>query len=1712
MKRKFSTKILAALLAVMMLLTSAPLTALATFNDDDKATVVANAEAKMQEFENMFDANGTSYSNVSPAYTAMVNLQKALDSYQYGTGTKASVDNAINNLNTAMSNMVVFDPNAMTGTATPTFSGTAANRMYDYAGTAYSNVLYAPQATMQSEDTTTENSGKTKFIVHRTWYASDAVLLYTGNTDAVRLPVMMSAVQAGTKDAYSYNKNNRRIWAGYPAKSDQSDHDDWALVGQWHSGEGSNNADFAWCWWAGQWPDSGTKSIHAGYNYATGKPDSLKSGDGSPTSDTIPRTTRSGILGNYKYSESTARFMSNALVLKTAPTGPSANYSLNWCISTGADNNNDATNAAATTQIHVVNYEYLTDAVSKTASGLRSTTLADFSEGGLQNYFSVMDEAKAWNPNTYFNNNTTNGYSTCVADLTNLVDTRIAALPNENTADQYKDSSDYDALRKAMDRRAADYNKGVNTVYTNFDGFAELYRLAMAEMDNVVSNGYKNGTTVKSLADQIENYKLESHIEFVDASQLEMLIDAYNQFQKSLFVSTDACQAVIDNAIAEVWHGELYKKTDALSPADADGVEQDKVDAQVALVAEAIKALRINYTATTLTSEGNWNLSDAIALNANPDNLKDGRPSTDYANYSQFESAVNDGIAHKAVLESQDLISGNPETAYADYEAKVAAYREKIATIVYRYDHLSLSFFIINDGAAAKSAADIYYEIDQNKISDNINRNFYISLRVPGQDNVLIRRGHDAKSVVVGQAQIQYGVAVDGDKRGNYLDSFTLNADDLAFKREICADSGDDLPATSNDIFNYPPQMSISEGFGINNLVVSGYNQYYDAISNSKYGFYAYDEDGTQITDPQPAGDKYTQILSTTTGQSLKGGIFSHSNTSDHAGVVALSGDLYYNAPATTAKADPTVYKNKAELLSAYQGTNVIPQANPVTASHTFGGVYSWAANGGAFGTTAYAGYGFAKSDVAYNIGVTIIEAGDYFDFVALCELIVKNDSDRYTAQTMKAFTDAIASAKSYEYVGKDASIIIGDLNTKYYILRTALNNLVEKTFVVTFITKNAQGKDVTTKINLAYNDTVANHAAEFEKIDLSATYQADNKTWSFSHFTPAFDENAIVRDNITFTAVYEGLTNYIDFGRTDNAITTEYADYINSLIHVASYTYTVDTLKAVADTVAGLKFAAMPNDLTATEENLAAVNAEIASMKAFLDSLSPANVDPAYKDNAVAAEKIRNEAIKAHKADPDQYGVIPEFPVYEEVAITANVTAIGWKYTDTAAIDAAIAEFLSSLKLNDYKIYLNGSAVATLPYGTAVIVNSDGTVRQDVNNTDDSDASCSVVNWKYSFAAPSTNNTATPSKYYITAPSVGFKVQGDTYLTTENTQGAENTYVVKVVATTGNVIDVAVTTGSYTLPTAPNYAFYSFNGYTMNGSPVSGTISVDKNVTIVANYTAEAEATYEIASFDTYDGWLEDSGVKIEQYAYNELVDLENADAYCWVKAQFDGDFSHYTVLYYGSHYAFYACENVLYGDDHDGFAIVPLPKDEFEKLILGQSTIYKEFDSSLGRYVAHTEYVQDTDHIYAPDGTPILAETVEPSVAVFALQLPQLAPQTTCLDSQKMVKDAVGNKLRFTIIGTFVISEGYEIVENGFLFAPKTMNPSAMTLENAGNGYFRYKAPRYTSGDQFTSDITYAAGFDFTYVAYSIVKAPDGTLITCYSPTGCQGNTSNI
>lgn len=1615
MKTKLSKRLLSMLLAVMMVVTSIPMMAFTVFADDTDAVTEAMAEYKKA-------MDGTVYKNMTAAYNAYVDAQKALDAFKYGD---VSVDLA------AKANALTTATNAMkqqVWTPVTASNPAAADGSYSSSsltgGDIMSNVLYTYGVSDKAayKNTSTDN---TEFGAQ---YGA-MVFLYDGGTMAcpVNLYYHRSSL-TGT----------RRLRSFRPTTADFS------LVKNWH-GESSST----------------------GYQTGTGSTGVSMTDNDSSVSTNNTRTMQyqsntlyyTGTLGDTEYS----RTITAIEWIGYNNNGKSATTTLD------ANANNSGNTLP---YVYVVNYKTLLDKIDANKSYLSS--VSSYTQGGLASMISAIDMATAVNPAAY---DYAKDQAIAVTNCSNAIKAAAEAFNTTVTADD----ANYQTLRDAMD---ADGVKkvfiGGQNGYTedSWKAFEAAYTNARDLMAGVLTNGYTNGAAAKTYADAVETTygALEMRVSKVDTTELVAAIDKFDKYINMFTKATaDPVIDVLNAAKAAVWgSADNYKVLkEALDDTEAN---RAIVTQQLANIMEAVKSLRISRDFDVEMSDGSMHSYNDLY------NLKNTLNSNDYANYEVFRTAL------VAAEEYADL---HDRTEFYSCEDQLAEYTAEVQKLFDAYNALNYSFLKIPNGTVATVGNQASIETITHGRDKSFNS--YMDFSYPSSATI-IRTTHDASNVVYGEAYTKYSVHVPdnpGKAENNSLDSITINgtaaaADSVSGKYEINSNNGS-TKALSDPNGYYTAGLT-NGVFSLSNFsVVESYN--------NRFNYYGTTAEGNRIDTKIAPNDEYTKMLATTDGTAnapSTGAINIHPSSENMVAYTTLASDVSINLPATQSSTGRADFPKTTTYRLSDDGKE-----------HYFGATYVWTYQPGLY----YSGYSyFSSKHTAQSpqvaLTVEVADISNLVDLVAECDAKVA-EAGKYTEDTWAAFATALENAKKdYDYSGKTASAISGECATRYTNLYNARERLKERTFTATFNYKTANGADTATTVQFNYNQTINDQIAKINAIS-TPNYIADNHTWTFTGWVNAatnepLSNDTVITKDLVYNAKYEGKINLADF-----------TDLINAkdalLGALTDKTFTTADVQAIADEIAEMKYIAYDKaaqDATYADEQ-DAIDAETAKLVELKNGLTPSAVTVDAFDAAVDEQNLAISAV-----DPDQINVSSLDKIdYDSVVVTASKVVRTIPYATQNELDQATKAILEGLNKNiqSYSVKLNGEVIKGLeavPYGTAVIVNSDGTYQLNVADTNENYDGKSV-DWSYSYDAPSRgNNGFTTPKYIVTAPSFGFIVKGDTELTSAAVAAEkDNTFVVTVKSSTGKIIDVQTTTGSYTMPTAPLYANWIFDSFS-NGAAEKQMITVTEDTEIIANYAARTAKNYHIDVFKSLADWQTVTNMESYDKDYNTRLDLTSDDAYCWVSAIFDDPTgcSYYTVISWNKDYSFYAYRAY---DNTNGEAIVALSYDEYVSLVKAQTSV----DSLLGDISLNENGIYD--FIVATDGTPILAEAKLVRGSYTVGDAPAPLPAVTA--SSKVVPVYINNNTtvgEFAMIGSFVLPEGYKVLEYGILFTGSST--ADLSVDNVGTDskVARYKASRYTVGNQFVINMAnFSRNVDFRYRAYAIIEDANGNAVTYYSNV-CNGN----
>ncbi len=1633
MKKRLSKKILAAFLAVMMVVTALPMSVFAAngYVDADTDPLVTATQEAMSRFKSKLAEPNAAYSNVTQAYQAYVNCQQGLDAYIYG-GKETALNGLAGKLDDAISKMVSFTgatANSDKYRTTQVFPNDSTGYGAEDYAKAYKNVLWLETGI---DTNTGDGKAAAENYSAMTLYYPEATLMYDGVTDPA---TAIMAVASGEGDPGVFGGSKNRYVSAIVSESN-----DFALDSNWN-GTAGNNFDFNWSWITnGNDYNLSNNTTTAGTVYQ------IRSGRKSYANKYFAN------LLVFKNGESTfgtgtgAKLKADVTPVLKAHIGSSNAFGNNI-------NDNASPTVTGTTTIHVVNYKYVLDAIKTNGAKMKGVDLADYSEGGLIPYIQAMDKATSFDPNSYFtSSNDVDGYCRAASNVVSTVNSASTSGTNSEAWESLRDAMSSQVRQtyaEGGDKYTADSWKAFTEAYeTVRDYFANLNTT-----DFTTETHYTDADTANAYAKAITDaYNgLKTNVAKVDTTALVSAIKVFESYDANFF-TTDSYNAVLETVKevkAAVWGSVDNCGVPAYAPDDdADGAGKALVATNLEKLNNAVKTLRINSAYNAVTTEGTTSLDAVLELEKN---ISD---PTDYSNYASFATALADAKNYKNDLATTDL---------TDYDAQYDEYTAKVDAVIKAYNNLQYSFTKIPDGT-----------VFCNQNEGEIKR---VSLKDQGYQYVegtytrfayVFRTKHEAMDVDFGKFNVTFGTTINS-RINNSLDSISIDATapklgDIDSKAHINSDGWTSTPKALSDeqketykaVLDTGKIENGGKGFFVHGLRYTGNNNY----NNSDYKIVT--NDGTQINDYDTAvTTDLDPILGETTGSSqspIYGAIFARSNGNDNEAEIYTSGKFGFHIPATTQ-----------QTLTA----ETIPATKSYSMATRFGAVGSWNCTN----TANYCGYNWyttEMNDTYLSPSVTVVDISSLVELVDLANAKLK-DSQMYTDEYWSAFTTALEAAQAnLDYASvKNASqlsTLVATIQQRYTNLWNAYKNLETKTLTLTFnvMTADSNGQYVAKTVNVKYGDTVK--AEDFNTVPTDQ-FVYNGYTYTFDEWSPEFDINAAVTDDATYTAKYTSVPNAADWDAYDNA-----KEVLVTKIVDKKFTYAA--LKNVADELAKLTYFDLTVDQRADIK--ADVQSAIDAEKDTLISLANSLVEVDIKDGS-AAEALKQGMKDKNATDEDRYDDLSKtFEDTKEITV-AGKTVKGYLYDSQTALDKAIADVLNGLKVKTYDIYLNGSVIGNVEYGTSVSVDSNGKVT--TGTTVDTKEGANYA-WTYSYAAPSNNNTPTAAKYMITAPTFGFIVKGTTYLTSKAVEDATSGYTVTIKSSVdGKALAVIATKadGTFNMPESLSLPFYTFDSFS-NGANFGDEVTVTENTVITANFSpVEDTSNYKVYVFNTIDDFEMGTDPTIySDLSYNELLNVEIPGAYAIVKSVLNEDYmaTKNTIVAYGDKYSFYV-ESSIYEEDtsvEDGtfVALVGLTEEEYQS--------YQSAESERRLYQGNGELI-----------TPSTSELYK-------------EPDVNVITKEEPVYTADLNK--FSLIGTFVLPEGYEIVENGFLFTSDTS--ADLTIENVGsNGIARYKSSKYTVGNQFVINIKNPnKDVSFKYAAYSIVQKPDGTKAVYY---GKAVNTSN-
>lgn len=426
-------------------------------------------KAIMEKFENMLA--GGLYTNMGNAYAAYVQCQKAYDAYHFGGDESVDLTAAATDLRVAMLSMVKWSQ--PTASKVPSFQDDSSAISSDY----YHNILYFNRPDNTYSTAGVEGNSNQRFLFQVGYY--DSVLMYDGTQP--KLPVMYVCRIWG-KAAASTNRNPMSCYPTTGASA-TDDYSNLYLVDYWKGGDSKN------------------------WNYMSTINNSYTFGYNSRVTKAGKQLTRSwGVTTNSDYNA-----YANVLAFDTNYNWNGsyiASFEKMWWINYSGDNNaGDILRAQSSSSVYVINYKALLDKINE--AKVLSANITDYGEGGLSAYFTALDEALNFDPNTYFTSS--NEYQACANEISRIVD----LFPSSATAN----SQAYQDLRDAItDYRnvtaPACINTDVQTAYTDALAAAQAAMKAVYKADKSATYS-TDSNAIQALADTLttkaETYKNSTH-------------------------------------------------------------------------------------------------------------------------------------------------------------------------------------------------------------------------------------------------------------------------------------------------------------------------------------------------------------------------------------------------------------------------------------------------------------------------------------------------------------------------------------------------------------------------------------------------------------------------------------------------------------------------------------------------------------------------------------------------------------------------------------------------------------------------------------------------------------------------------------------------------------------------------------------------------------------------------------------------------------------------------------------------------------------------------------------------------------------------------------------------------------------------------------------------------------------------------------------------
>ncbi|MBR2099988.1 MAG: hypothetical protein IJ927_01500, partial [Eubacterium sp.] len=596
---KLLKKTAAVLLCAVISISAMPFVALA----DDSLSALEGAIAS---YEDKMD--GTIYLDMTEAYDAYVEANKALDAYKFG-GASIDLSSYTSNLISKTNAMSIWKQKyapkfidvISTGNQAFPDDSTGDTDLVRFHQYNCQNVLAWKRADESRGSKVSGGAiGSTSIEL---WCYPDVVLLVDDSGNAPQFPILAMAM----KNAYN---STRWLWQLYPSKSleDNSNNNDFRLTDNWHASTTYywSNRNYNWTWTMGlsmgnavQEEDNGEGNM----GFAMGQ------------AGAVSQTYRTRLYHDNRWIS-----MGNVVKFIGTFDGYSKDYdSIPFYRNSGENAGDETGYINATYPIHVIKYEPLLRTMKETKRPLLQIEPNSYTQGGLRDVLEAYDEATKVDPvSANYDDNLVNvelmGNAIKAADEALIAATAVA------------DTSGYANLRKAITAKSGVYEEGSEGYRPeSWEDFASAYEASKAFFASVQETGYNSSTDEQAtseyaqrLADYLNNFELETIYDKVDITELEMLIEEANDaisncsmFTGQSFIASDI-ETVSNNAKAAIW-GAVENYPYAKNKLELSDANTALVEAQCILLRDAIYALRIDKTTIVASADDNSMVS-ALAL------------------------------------------------------------------------------------------------------------------------------------------------------------------------------------------------------------------------------------------------------------------------------------------------------------------------------------------------------------------------------------------------------------------------------------------------------------------------------------------------------------------------------------------------------------------------------------------------------------------------------------------------------------------------------------------------------------------------------------------------------------------------------------------------------------------------------------------------------------------------------------------------------------------------------------------------------------------------------------------------------------------------------------------------------------------------------------------------------------------------------------------